>query len=483
MYKSKPILILKTFTNKELKRLGEYVGSPFFNKNQKVIDLFLLLKKYHPDYEGLGLQRERIFKKLFGRIKYDEQKLRYLMSDLTKLIEGFLVHEHYTQNQQSYAVSLLDIYAERKLEKYFQTTLQNHENHLAKDPIKNIEYFLHSYQIEEIKFSFNSSLSNRTNGDDIKEIMGNLDVFYIANKLKYSSELYNAQNVLSLNFEKPLLLDEIRQKIELLQLNEDEKPVILVYHQILLTLLERDNEQHYDQLIVLLEKYAAYFKHSELQGMYVFAYNYCTGQYRTLSRDRKYLHKIFELFEILLENNILLYDDLISEWDFKNIVSVGLGLGKNDFVEQFIQDYKKYLKPSVRENAYTYNLANLRFHQKDYDSAIRLLHQIEYTDSYYHIDTKILLMRCYYELEEVIPLFNLIDTVRAYIRRNKQISKGHKNNYLNFFKFVKKLVRIKMGSKKTIEDLKEEIAQTPNFDGFSWFFEKIKELEQKQRRF
>ncbi|MGB0931335.1 MAG: hypothetical protein ACPGVB_11190, partial [Chitinophagales bacterium] len=109
-------------------------------------------------------------------------------------------------------------------------------------------------------------------------------------------------------------------------------------------------------------------------------------------------------------------------------------------------------------------------------------HHVEYTDPYYHIDTKILLMRCYYELEEVIPLFNLIDTIRAYIRRNKQISKSYKNNYLNFFKFVKKLVRIKMGSKKTIEDLKEEIDQTPNFDGASWLYEKIKELEQKKKR-
>lgn len=480
MYKSKPILILKTFTNKELKRLGEYIVSPFFNKNQRIIDLFLLLKKYHPSYDGLGLQREKIFKKLFGRIKYEEQKLRYLMSDLTKLIEGFLIHEHNTQNQHTNSLSLLSVYTDRKLEKYFQTSLQNYQNQLAKNSIKNIEYFLRVYQTEEAKFIFNSSISNRTNGDDIKEIMSNLDVFYIANKLKYSSELYNAQNVLSLDFEKPLLLDEIRQKIETLEL--DEKPVITVYNQILLTLLEIDNEEHYDKLIVLLEKYDSYFEHSELEEMYVFAYNYCNHRYRSLGGSRLYLQKMFDLFKILLENNILLYDDQISEWNFKNIVSVGLVLGKNDFVEQFVQDYKKYLKPSVRENAYTYNLANLRFYQKDYDNAIRLLHHVEYTDPYYHIDTKILLMRCYYELEEVIPLFNLIDTIRAYIRRNKQISKSHKSNYLNFFKFVKKLVRIKMGSKKTVEDLKEEIDKTPNFDGSSWLYEKIKELEQNQRR-
>ncbi|MEZ4883784.1 MAG: hypothetical protein R3E32_03520 [Chitinophagales bacterium] len=479
MYKSKPISILKTFTNKELKKLGEYIASPFFNKNQAVIDLFLLLKKYHPDYEGIGLQREKVFRKLFGKSKYEEQKLRYLMSDLTKLMEGFLIHEHFTQNQHSCAHSLLEIYTQRKLEKYFQTTLQNYQNQLDNNAIKNIKHYLNAYQIDEAKFIFHSSLSNRPNGTDIKGILDNLDIFYIANKLKYSSELYNAQNILSLDFDTPLLLNEIRQKFEA----EDhlhQEPVIAIYHQILLTLLERETIQHYDQLILLLEQYAEHFEHSELQDMYIFARNYCYRRY--MGGDREYLRKSFELHEILLENNVLLFDGQISQWDFKNIVSVGLVFGKNDFVEKFIFDYKKYLKPSVRENAFTYNLAYLRFYQKDYDSAIRLLHNVEFTDPYYHIDTKVLLMRCYYELEEVIPLFNLIDTIRAYIRRNKQISKGNKNNYLNFFKFVKKLVRIKMGSKKTIEDLKEEIDQTPNFDGSSWLYEKIKELELNPKR-
>lgn len=480
MYKSKPVLILKTFTNKELKRLGEYISSPFFNKNSKVVDLFNLLKKYHPKFESVGLQREKIFKKLFRQSTFEEQKLRYLMSDLTKLIEGFMVHEHYAYNPNTFHQALLHIYTDRKLEKYFQTTLNTYQNHLKKNPIQDIERFLNNYQIEKAKFTFNSSISNRITGDEIKDILNYLDTFYIANKLKYSSELYNAQNILSLDFEEPLLLNEIRQKIETTNLRKE--PIIGVYFQVLLTLLEKENEGHYDQLLLLLEEHTQSFKRAELQELYIFCINYCLRRNR--SGSKQYLRKCFDLYKVLLEKEMLIDEGQISQWDFKNIVLAGLIFGENDFVEHFIHEYKKYLKISVRENAYTYNLACLRFYQKDYDSAIVLLHSVEFTDPYYHLDTKNLLMRCYYELEEVIPLFNLIDTVRAYIRRNKQISKASKDNYLNYFKFVKKLVRIKMGSKKTIVDLKKEIDQSPNFHGASWLYEKIKELEgKKQRRY
>ncbi|MGB1242602.1 MAG: hypothetical protein ACPG49_08775, partial [Chitinophagales bacterium] len=431
MYKSKPVLILKTFTNKELKRFGEYIASPFFNKNQMVVSLYNLLKKHHPNYIGLGLQRKKIYKKLFKSTQFEEQKLRYLMSDLTKLIEGFLVHEYNIGNQNQYAQSLLHIYTNRKLEKYFQTTLNNYQNQLNNHSIKNIEHYLKAYLVREAKFIFNSTISNRYDGQEIKNILHQLDIFYIANKLKYSSELYNGQNIFSLDFEKPLLLDEIIEKLGTSKIHEE--PVIAIYRQILLTLVEKETEQHYNQLLLLLEQHAQRFEYTELQEMYIFARNYCHHRYNILG-DRQYLQKSFELCEILLANNILFHDEQISQWDFKNIVSIGLNFEKSKFVEKFIQDYKKYLKPSVRENAYTYNLACLRFYQKDYDNAIRLLHTVEFTDLYYHIDTKILLMRCYYELEEVIPfLEDGLGILNIWIQSNKTLFLFEDFNFFNQF--------------------------------------------------
>src|SRR5688572_11985830 len=123
MYKSKLVAALRSMSNKELKWFEQYISSPFFNKNEKVLQLFSLLKKYHPEYEEEKVQMERIFPKMFPKEKLDEQKLRYVMTDLTKLAEDYLAYLEFDKNEVYKKHLLLSAYDSRNLEKYFSSTL------------------------------------------------------------------------------------------------------------------------------------------------------------------------------------------------------------------------------------------------------------------------------------------------------------------------------------------------------------------------
>lgn len=57
------IQILKTFDAKEIKELGEFVRSEFFNRNQNVIKLYSYLAKCHPDYAAKKVSKEEILKR------------------------------------------------------------------------------------------------------------------------------------------------------------------------------------------------------------------------------------------------------------------------------------------------------------------------------------------------------------------------------------------------------------------------------------
>ena len=92
LFKSKLVSILRTISSKELKYFEEYILSPFFNKNEKVIALFSVIKKFHPEFPEDKVGLEQIFVKVFPKEKIDEQKLRYVMTDLTKLLEDFLAY-------------------------------------------------------------------------------------------------------------------------------------------------------------------------------------------------------------------------------------------------------------------------------------------------------------------------------------------------------------------------------------------------------
>jgi len=88
MHKSKPVMILKAFTSQDMKEFDKFVASPFYNKNDILVKLFGILKKEHPDYEGTGVDREKIYYKLFNSKEFDESKLRYAFSDLSKLLKS-----------------------------------------------------------------------------------------------------------------------------------------------------------------------------------------------------------------------------------------------------------------------------------------------------------------------------------------------------------------------------------------------------------
>ena len=86
------------------------------------------------------------------------------------------------------------------------------------------------------------------------------------------------------------------------------------------------------------------------------------------------------------------------------------------------------------------------------------------------------MIKTYYENEEVIPLFSLIDTFIAFANRNRKISSFHKKLYANFAKIVKKMSKIKMGSKISPLKLKEEVGEIRQIADALWLHEKLDKL-------
>ena len=482
MYKSKPVNILKSLDSKELKRFGLYIISPFFNKNVQVVNLFEHLKKYYPDFKHEQIHREKVFKKVFPKMVYNEQKLRYVMTDLVKLLEDFLTYEEHQNDRDAYEYILMKSLAKRNLSKYFSQNYQAFQKRTEGEGKKNITHHLYQYKLEQLRYYFEPG-QNDVNVNMVDNINQSLDYFFVANKLKYACEQANYLDVYKRKTGKKdsfIHLSEIQERLKTSPVKDD--PAVIVYQKILQTLSPDSMDKHYEELLEVLEKLEQNFTQSELHDMYIYARNYCIKQ--TRKGKRIYLQKLLDLFKKLLDKKIILSNGYISQWDYKNIFTVSKLLDELDFAENFIHEYKNYIKPEHRENAFTFNLAHLYFVKKDYAKALQELHQVAFTDPHYHLDTKILMVKCYYELNELIPLFNLIDTFKAFVRKNKQISDVTKPIYTNFLGYVKKLTRIKMGSKKSAKDLQEVIKNDPQLGGDDklWLVEKITDMVNENKR-
>ena len=166
----------------------------------------------------------------------------------------------------------------------------------------------------------------------------------------------------------------------------------------------------------------------------------------------------------------------IDPFHFKNIVTAGLRLYEFDWVEEFIHQYNQLLDEKFRDNAVTFNLAQLYFYKKDYPKVISQLSQVEYDDMIYNLNSKTLLMASYYELDEIEALGSLLDSFRVYLSRNKELPATRRKHYLNTIGIVRKLSKLTPGDTKEIEKLKAEVENTQGVVSKNWIMDKLASL-------
>jgi len=472
MLTSKLISVLKTLSPRELNAFEKLVASPFFNVNEEVSALFALLKKFYPALEEKQVEKRTVFKSLFRSSRYNEQKLRYLMTDLTRLLEEFLVQKQFSENEMLKKHLLLQNLNKRDLDKYFLQLINDAYAVQEKSPYRDAGYFERQAMLEEDSYSWTSRKDNRAIDSSLQCLVDNIDIHYLTKKLKYSCEIINRMNVLKVQYN----ISFLDNTLEFLKLNSfSHIPAIVVYYQVLLTLRESENEKHYTKLKSLLAEHIDKFPNAELRDIYGFVQNYCIRQINL--GNNNYLRELFENYKILLDNNIIIENNNLAQFDFKNIVTIALRLDEFKWTENFIKKYSPMLSIDFRKNAINYNLARLHYSRKQYHQALKLLLAVEFTDVYYHLDSKSLLLRIYYELEDWEPLLSLFNTFKIYLKRNKLISEYQRTTYTNLVKFVRKLTRIKMGSKLPLQTVKDEIGQVKQIADLTWLESKVAELE------
>ncbi|PCH67842.1 MAG: hypothetical protein COC01_04925 [Bacteroidetes bacterium] len=474
MINSKLVQLLKAFSAKDIRKFREFVSSPYFNKNNQLTDLCEFICNTYPKLPEESLEKRATFKALFPGESFKDTKIRNLMSDLLKLLEEFLAIQDFTEEPLNKSLRLLNALNSRNLYKHFDSYTGLVKNIQEKSPHRDGDFFLNQFQLEVSNNLFFEKQQKRVNGTNLQQITDNLDLFYLTNKLKFCCEIFNYKNVVSTEY-KVFLLDEILSYLK--KHSYEHIPAVHIYYQILMTLTESEDESHFESLKQMLEKNSNKFSAREARDMYAYAQNYCIKKIN--SGHSNYLNEIFNLYKELLTKEIILEDRLISPWHFKNIVTTALRLEEFDWVENFIRQYQNNLSKEFRENAVNYNIAALHFFRKEYSSALKLLQKVDFTDIYYHLDSKSMLLKTYFELEEHDGLFSLFDTFKIYLRRNKLISDYQKTVYLNLVKYTKKLVKIKTGfpTAKKVKDLNDQIKETKQVADLNWLIKKVEDTE------
>ncbi|MBC7862203.1 MAG: hypothetical protein IAF38_04460 [Bacteroidia bacterium] len=453
----------------EKNELLDFVCSPFFNKNKELILLYKELLR------AFSLLREVIDeKKIYEKVsteKFTEQKLRYLLSDLNLLIEHFFSVKKWDEHADLKKQLLIENLSQKKLNKYVQQHQQALLLNTEKNLLQDSDFLGIKLHSEESSFKFASEYDNRSVDSRLQKLSDSIDVYYLAKKLKYACEMINRRNVLQVNYSIHFI-DEIKAFLK----SSDflKVPAISLYFHILNSLLEPEEEKHYRALKSGLTLHKNVFSKTELRDMFTFAQNYCIRRLNT--GQSNFLEEIFSNYEFLLEEKIILVNNNLSQFDFKNIVTIALRLHKYVWVQKFINSYISFLPLSERKNAEVYNLSRLYYSNGETKKALQLMQNVEFTDIYYHLDAKVLLVKIYYDTSSTESLLPLFTSFKNYLQRNKKVSDYQQLTYQNFLKTVVKMFNYKLFDKGNLEAIRSTLLEAKNIADINWLKEKSAEL-------
>ena len=470
MIKSKSVAILRTFTKNEWIQFEHLLPSLIDSKYKKVIPLFLYIKQAYPDFNEDNMNKQNCFRKLFPKEVYDDKKIRYLLSYLKECIEQFLVIKTVKEDAIIYQKYLETELLNRGLLINFKQENIQSELILEKAEIRDADYFYNKYQHELLQLNYIAQAANRDKKSNIEEVMIYLDKFYLAKKLQLASEVINIKNILATEY-NTFLLDEIITYLK--QHEYSNEAAIKVYLLIIKTLQFPDKEAHYLELASLLSDNIKLFSLKELYEIYQYLQNYCIKKINL--GDTNYQRKLFENYQTQINNNILTFSGEISQWDFKNIVTIALRLQEYEWAEEFIFKMKEFLALSQKENAFSYNYANVLFRKGQYDKSLKMLQKVNMTDVYYKLDARSMLLKTYYELNEFETLNYHALAFKKFLRRDKIISTYQKEIYSNMITYVMKMQKAK-GIKSKIKSIKKEIAQASKTADLAWLKEAVNQL-------
>ncbi len=460
MEKSKIIDLLRTFTKEERSDFTDFIASPYYNKRKELIPFYAYLKDQSPTFPSELINRKQVFSAVYPDLAYNEKQLGYLMSYLTKLAEQFMVVKKSEEDIMLKQSQLQSTLIERKLYKYYEQENRKAAKELSETLLRNTNYYYGQYKYYENAAHHFSIQEQRKYDANLQKVVDYLDNFYLLAKLKWSCAMIDMQKFLAASYELNFL-DEI--KAYLSERNLDNEPVINIYYNIINIITEDNEDLHFEQLKPLIKNSKSTLTKKELEEVYIYAINHCARKLR--KGEVEYIEEAFNLYVDGIEIGVFVEDNYLSPWTYTNVVKLGLRLKNYDYIEKFIHQYSNQLPENFRKNAFHYNLAELHYYTKNFDEAITHLNKVKFSDLNFHLGSRVMLAKIYYELEEEEVLLSLIASFSIFLKRNKNISNDLKKTYINFLDILNRLLR---RNPKKMAAIKEKISSTELLTDRSW---------------
>ena len=477
MLKNDLVTLLAGLSKDEIKKLGKFVNSPYFNTNSKASEMFDVLKPFYPEFDSEKLTKQFLYAELYGSGKFVEGTVNYLLSELQQLTEDFISIE--TTNKEIFDLSFLKYLSDNSQEKLFHKNYDKIEKRISKSQNKLYEFLLADllgHQIDSEKRHLTKRDHYRNEWLDPSKLLIN---FFVDAMLAELILLANYRNTLNTSIEIPLL-NEIITFLERSPSYLNDSITSLNFH--LIKILVYFDEKSYTSAKELIKKRHKDYHSSKCSEALNAFQIFCS---KKLLDGEDYRKEEFEIAKLRLEVTPYSAKKNIGVDVFYKTFMLAISVSEFKWAEEFVKRYSKLIPEKFRNNAVHYSNARILYQKKQYDKALQELSKIgSFTFIHYKPAVKILQMMILFDTGHFMEAEDAANAFIQFLRQDKLIPEGHKKEYQKFIKYYLLLVNAVSDKRNSkIIDASSKINALKGFlIGRKWFGEKLEALNGKKTK-
>ncbi|HEY3249800.1 MAG TPA: hypothetical protein VGK25_01650, partial [Ignavibacteria bacterium] len=359
MIKSNLISLLKTFSSQEFREFGEFVESPFFNKNAKVTTLYNTIKKTYPNLDSSNLEKEKVFKKVYPGETFRDSSLRLLMFYLYECAKQYIQVNRLKNDKLHSNIYLAKDLIDKNLLKEAEKTLKENYDILDKIKLKNETYFWYKYLSDIEMFSlqerqFPGRYEKYITGKMLEDLHKNLTDDYLLRTLRRYTIVLNTNELYKTNFN----LQFYKNIIDTFDKDYyKDAPLIEMYYYASKILECPSEEANFYRLKELVLKEEVNIDRDALLDLYINLENYCVRRGR--EGKRKFDRELFEIYRLEIEKKLYHQDKYMPYPFYKSVITTAQMIHEFEWAEKFIEEYKHEILPDYRDSVYYHCYARI----------------------------------------------------------------------------------------------------------------------------
>jgi len=477
MLKSNLISLLKTFSPQEFREFGEFVESPFFNKNKKVTELFDVIKKSYPKLDSGNLEKEKVFKKIFPGEKFRDNTLRLLMFYLYENAKQFIEVNALKNDKLSSNIFLVRDLIGRNLIKEAEKSLKDNYEELEGIKLKNEIYFWNKYLSDEEMISiqerqFAGRYEKYMTGTLLEDLHKNLTDHYLLRTLRRYTVVLNTNEIYKTNFD----LQSYRDIINIFDSEYyKDAPLIEMYYYASKMLELPDEENNFYKLREIVLKEEANIDRNSLLDLYINLENYCVRKGRL--GLRKFDRELFEIYKVEIDKKLYKQDRFMPHLFYKSVLTTALMIKEFEWAVNFMEQFKSEMITEYRDSVYYHCYARFEMARSNFEKALEYLSKVKIDEIYLKTETKLMLAVIFYEMGIDDSLGSLLDTLRHFFKNDQFMAEDRKNFYWDFVRILNKVNSIKNKPETNgLFEIKQLISSKEKIFHKQWLLEKTEAM-------